>query len=462
MDRSEQLEFQGTTSDGDAVFEIPISNDSIKAKEAELEQLKNSFDEYVESSKDLENELEDALKDANAKIAKLEAEKASVESKLLQTQEKNVNLSRENIRLEETSRTLRAELDKFETAKRLLEMENSTLSDQIRILEASEEDLRDKMAEVEEDSIYLKTDLERERAEREEVEMQLKTELSDLRSDMASLTCGSPYGSFLTTPSPRAGVKLDSSPDFNDSSFSPLYPLPVSASHEAARGAAHARSEPFERTSADSTASAAGGIRRPISPIGFPLSNLNAQNQHSELDEHDKMQAVEADDDRLLKSVSSSGSLKTTPNDYLKSDDFLSQACNTTLGLFNYWGMSSSTDNTGSKMPSIGTGSGTSRPNRFTSPRTSPRAAPASASAMVFGSASASASALELSSNMIAKEKPTEAAKLQQGEGEGEGERGQLHTQMNVNKTLSYDDEFSYLRSEEEKGENDGDEDDDH
>ncbi len=148
--------------------------DELKQKLEELASLQQSFDEFVESSKELESELEHELQEAQKRFHELEKKHSDVESKYRQLHESWNQLSKENKAVQAEVQKLREKVMASEITKRTLENENEELSNQLRILEATEEDLRHKLTEAEEDIVYLKTDIEELKSIKKELEQAIE------------------------------------------------------------------------------------------------------------------------------------------------------------------------------------------------------------------------------------------------------------------------------------------------
>lgn len=156
----------------------------LQLKTLELENLQKSFEEYVESSKELEGELENALAANETKLKDAERRLSLSDTKLKQTQEQLQRTTQENSALQNEMNVLRDRLLNLETKKRELENDNDDISNQLRIVQATEEDLRHQLENAEEDAVYLKTDLYELKQEREQAEELLQNELKLLREQL--------------------------------------------------------------------------------------------------------------------------------------------------------------------------------------------------------------------------------------------------------------------------------------
>jgi chromosome segregation ATPase len=113
-------------------------NDTLKEKQNELEALQKAYDDFIESSKEFEGELEQELKDAADKLTDVTLKKSQADTKLLGVQEKVTQLSKE---LQQTQNELvkaKIVLSTAEESKKSLENNNESLLDKVRILETTE------------------------------------------------------------------------------------------------------------------------------------------------------------------------------------------------------------------------------------------------------------------------------------------------------------------------------------
>ena len=147
----------------------------MERKQQQHDDLQKSFNDYLESSKELENELETALEEAVEKIDKISEREAAAEKKELQNRVDE--LTRDNTKLLVQAKTTNGKSTGSEelTLKiRKLENENESLSNQVRILQATKEDLQHKVQSLEEDVVFLKTDVEAATLSRDELEAEMK------------------------------------------------------------------------------------------------------------------------------------------------------------------------------------------------------------------------------------------------------------------------------------------------
>jgi hypothetical protein len=330
----------------------------LQKKELECEALKKTFDEFVESSKELENELETELEHTKEKLARANTEKVVAEKRLLLLQEKIEELGTERAKLLETISSLHEQLSQAESEKKKLETENSYLEQQVRILETSEEDLRYKITEAEESVIFLKEDLELERSERKETEDQLRLELSTLKSEMDSILSVSSDSIHITTPgsynmmalsSPltdRSSVITPRADSYGASSPSPIRRLILSPDTSI-------RSPEMARFSSDvmqSSESVTDSCRSsPRSAVNFSRSNKDGVIG--------------------LSKTPKKADLSKEQENTSWGSDFLAEACTKSFGIFSYFGTTTASSGSSSRNNS-GTATSSSerkRLNRFES-----------------------------------------------------------------------------------------------
>eukprot|EP00981_Chlorochromonas_danica_P012206 scaffold4648_cov158-Ochromonas_danica.AAC.9 len=99
-------------------------------KTVELEILQRSFDEYVESSKELENELDKSLSAVERVLKDKEQKLFSAELKVKELVEECTYLKKVNGNLQEQSLSAKAKLASLEDSKRNLEVKTEDLSNQ--------------------------------------------------------------------------------------------------------------------------------------------------------------------------------------------------------------------------------------------------------------------------------------------------------------------------------------------
>jgi chromosome segregation ATPase len=113
-------------------------SDALKDKQNELEALQKAYDDFVESSKEFEGELEQELKDAADKLSDVTLKKTQADTKLSGVQERVIQLSKELQLIQNELMNAKIVLSSAEESKKSLENRNESLLDKVRILEATE------------------------------------------------------------------------------------------------------------------------------------------------------------------------------------------------------------------------------------------------------------------------------------------------------------------------------------
>lgn len=170
-------------SDRDAAF----LRADLERTQRELRQVQESFDEYTQSSHELEQELEQELARAEAKSALLGGRAQQLERDLFSAREKLESALQQAHTFERELGSLRTELALALEAKRRLEQEQDDLVTHVRILQATEEDLRHKMEREMEEKVFLVSDQEELQREHELAAERFRTEIVDLKSELYAL-----------------------------------------------------------------------------------------------------------------------------------------------------------------------------------------------------------------------------------------------------------------------------------
>ena len=91
--------------------------DALAEKQRELDNLRAQFDSFVESSQELEQELERSLKDAEASLAEALKKKSLAEEKLASLQENSARSGKEQDKLFKESDRIKERLSQVEADK---------------------------------------------------------------------------------------------------------------------------------------------------------------------------------------------------------------------------------------------------------------------------------------------------------------------------------------------------------
>jgi len=152
-----------------------ISPPTIAEREAELAALQSAFDEYITSSRELEEELDAELAKMQEKLAESSAANSALASQLenispqLSSLEKGLADTKHKFE-EESSMRRRAELAQDESEAKCREAEGALLSLK-EDCDAAHEELAFRESELEETRLELEVEKERHRAEMEEAEL---------------------------------------------------------------------------------------------------------------------------------------------------------------------------------------------------------------------------------------------------------------------------------------------------
>lgn len=160
--------------------------DLLRTKQ-ELKVVQDSFDEYTQSSHELEQELEQELSRTEKRNALLTAKNQQFEADLRATRDKLETAVLQVHRYEKELFGLRDDLALAMEAKRKLEQEQDDLLTQVRILQATEDDLRHKMEREMEEKVFLVSDQEELQRNHELATERFRTEIMDLKSELYAL-----------------------------------------------------------------------------------------------------------------------------------------------------------------------------------------------------------------------------------------------------------------------------------
>ena len=161
--------------------------EQIKAKQRELNELQSQFDDFMESSKELELEMQQALTQTENKLNDMTKRKSILEEKNsgLQAQLSDISKQLGSVQLEfQKSKEMNSEL---ELQKRKLESMNDELAEKLRISESTEIDLLSKLERMEEHLVFAQNDIEELKNSKLESEKRLKSELTELMAELAEL-----------------------------------------------------------------------------------------------------------------------------------------------------------------------------------------------------------------------------------------------------------------------------------
>lgn len=150
----------------------------------EMEQLKHSYDEYVESSREYERELETQLRQSDARHQELEKKIQVSELKYRSLQDNYDRICRDFTSTITNLQALQNSMVIIEDNNRKLENENEQLINHVRVLQTTEQDLIHKMNAYQEEIIFLKNDVEQLQENKINIENSLKNEILTLKEDV--------------------------------------------------------------------------------------------------------------------------------------------------------------------------------------------------------------------------------------------------------------------------------------
>ena len=164
------------------------SSSSSSIDKAIYDKLKAEYDDYIESSKELETELEKELDNERKECHQIKQKLLIVQDKLGEENKKSGQYLSENNAIQSKYSSLLEKYNDSEARKRSLESVNEDLSAQIRILESTIEDLKHKLDNAEEDIVFLSTDIDELKWSKQEIEQRLNSEILDLQAKLGNIT----------------------------------------------------------------------------------------------------------------------------------------------------------------------------------------------------------------------------------------------------------------------------------
>ncbi|OWZ21143.1 Kinesin [Phytophthora megakarya] len=159
----------------------------LQQKTQELKQMQDEFDEYTQSSHELELELEQELSRVEKRNAHLLSKNQYLERDLQLARNKLEEALVQTRQFEDELQATRAELLTTVQACRKLEQQQDELETQVRVLQATESDIRHKMEREMEEKVFLLSDQEELQHEHELANERFRTEIMDLKSELYAL-----------------------------------------------------------------------------------------------------------------------------------------------------------------------------------------------------------------------------------------------------------------------------------
>uniref|UniRef100_A0AAV1UGA4 Kinesin motor domain-containing protein n=1 Tax=Peronospora matthiolae TaxID=2874970 RepID=A0AAV1UGA4_9STRA len=161
--------------------------EELRAKTQALKQVQDEFDEYTQSSHELEQELEQELSRVEKRNVFLLNKSQYFERDLQLTRSKLDEALDQARKLEDELQTTRAELKRALETRCKLEQHQDDLETQVRVLQATESDLRHKMEREIEEKVFLLSDQDELQHEHEMAAERFRTEIMDLKSELYAL-----------------------------------------------------------------------------------------------------------------------------------------------------------------------------------------------------------------------------------------------------------------------------------
>ncbi|CAH0490320.1 unnamed protein product [Peronospora farinosa] len=172
------------SEDEDNVF---VLREELRKKSQELKHMQDEFDEYTQSSHELEQELEQELSRVEKRNVHLLTKNQYFERDLQLARSKLEEALDQTHKFEKELEVTRVELETAVKARRTLEQQQDELETQVRVLQATESDLRHKMEREIEEKVFLISDQEELEHEHEMATERFRTEIMDLKSELYAL-----------------------------------------------------------------------------------------------------------------------------------------------------------------------------------------------------------------------------------------------------------------------------------
>lgn len=143
-----------------------------------------SFEEYMESSKEMETELELMVREADAKYNEASKKNTALQSKLEVLTTSLSNEQRSSLKLQSEVDALKVSNEQLKKDKRNMENACEQLEDRVRILEATEADVSQKLERAEEDLVLAQGDFDSLQQTTQETERRFAEEIAELKSEI--------------------------------------------------------------------------------------------------------------------------------------------------------------------------------------------------------------------------------------------------------------------------------------
>jgi len=176
--------------------ELDFYKKRYKEKCTELEEVEGSFNDFQQSSKELEGEMEKELEIKEKKLEEMKSQYHRLKQDHDESMEKSRRIAEESARMinnlqEEVAKTRKLEKELLHE-KQKLEQDNDNFERKVRVLEASVSDLTRKHQEGIEENVVLQTEVEEYKTGNQETVQRLKDELRDLKLELSLHTSKPP------------------------------------------------------------------------------------------------------------------------------------------------------------------------------------------------------------------------------------------------------------------------------
>lgn len=175
--------------------EIEYWRRQCEEKTRKIQELEEGFDEFQQSSKELEVAMEQELHLAEERAADLQRQlerfKQSSDDLLQKSRAKAQEMTNLSLKHQEELDRLKEEKSRLLREQRNLEQKNDDLERRSREHDATINDLTEKLDKLYEENVWLKTELEINKQNSEEVIQRLKDELRDQKLEITLLRTAS-------------------------------------------------------------------------------------------------------------------------------------------------------------------------------------------------------------------------------------------------------------------------------
>nr|CCA16100.1 kinesinlike protein putative [Albugo laibachii Nc14] len=156
----------------------------LEQKIEELKQVQTAFEEYTESSHELEQELEQELTRTEARNTHLSKRVQTYEHEIQSLRDRLSQLSVEFHTSEQQNALLLSSVKEQERVKIELEQQLDESLTEIRILRATEDDLKHRFEREMEEKIFLNSENEELRRQQQLTEERFRTQINDLKLEL--------------------------------------------------------------------------------------------------------------------------------------------------------------------------------------------------------------------------------------------------------------------------------------